>query len=224
MLGQLQVRCVLMYLANPTSSPKVHDAMGAGTLGYIDTPAQGNRRPDGITWCADNGCFSDKWDGEKWWAWLVANAHAAASCLFAVAPDVVGDAFATTVRFRKYGPRIRSLGYPVAYVAQDGLEGLRGRTVDGGPTLPVPWDSFDCLFIGGSTGWKLGKAAREIVAEAKARGKWVHMGRVNSEKRWLYADAIGCDSVDGTFLTFGPDINLPKLLAWQRHNEQPALI
>jgi hypothetical protein len=24
----------------------------------------------------------------------------------------------------------------------------------------------------------------------------------------------GCDSVDGTYLTFGPRINLPKLLRW----------
>ena len=25
---------------------------------------------------------------------------------------------------------------------------------------------------------------------------------------------IGCDSVDGTYLTFGPDVNLPRLLDW----------
>jgi DNA (cytosine-5)-methyltransferase 1 len=31
--------------------------------------------------------------------------------------------------------------------------------------------------------------------------------------------ALGCDSVDGTFLTFGPDVNLPRLLAWTRTSE-----
>lgn len=197
--------------------------MHDGLIGYIDTPAQGNKRPDGVTWCADNGCFSDRWDEGKWWQFLVDNAHAAATCLFAVAPDVVGDAFATTIRFRQWGQRIRALGYRVAYVAQDGLEGLRGRTEGGGLTFPVPWDSFDCLFIGGTTEWKLGAAARDIVAEAKQRGKWVHMGRVNSEKRYRYAMAIGCDSADGTFLTFGPDVNLPKLIAWTRTADQLAL-
>lgn len=211
-----------MFLANPCG-PAVLDAMKAGQLGYIDTPAQGNKRPEGVTWCADNGCFSDKWDADKWWKFLVDNAYAAATCLFAVAPDVVGDALATTMRSRPWLQRIRDLGYPVAYVAQDGLENLRGNTVGGGLTFPVPWASFDCLFVGGSTEWKLGAAAREIVAEAKSRGKWVHMGRVNSEKRFEYARAIGCDSADGTFLTFGPDINLPKLLAWTRNNGQPDL-
>ena len=72
------------------------------------------------------------------------------------------------------------------------------------------------LFIGGTTEWKLGRHARALVREAKQRGKHVHMGRVNSAKRYRYAEAIGCDSADGTFLTFGPDANLPRLLAWQR--------
>lgn len=211
-----------MYLANPCS-PEAVTAMQAGTIGYIDTPAQGNKRPEGVVWCADNGCFSAKWDEVKWWQFLSDNAYAAADCLFAVAPDVVADAFETTRLFRKWGQRIRGLGYPVAYVAQDGLEGLRGTTVDGGLTFPVPWSSFDCLFIGGTTEWKLGPHARAIVAEAKARGKWVHMGRVNSERRFEYARAIGCDSADGTYLTFGPDVNLPKLIAWTRNNDQPDL-
>ena len=51
-------------------------------------------------------------------------------------------------------------------------------------------------------------------AEAKRRGKHVHMGRVNSLTRLRYADHIGCDSADGTYLVFGPDVNLPKLLDW----------
>lgn len=69
-------------------------------------------------------------------------------------------------------------------------------------------------FIGGSDGWKLGPHARALTAEAKRRGKWVHMGRVNSLKRFRYAESIGCDSCDGTYLRFGPDKNLPKLLSW----------
>ena len=52
------------------------------------------------------------------------------------------------------------------------------------------------------------------MTEAKRRGKHVHMGRVNSKTRYRYAEAIGCDSVDGTYLAFGPDENLPKLLSW----------
>ena len=202
---------LVRYFANPCGRAVI-EAMRAGQLDYIDTPAQGNKRPTGIPWCADNGAFSDRFDEGKWWQFLLDNAHAAKDCVFAVAPDVVGDAEATLERSRPWLAKIRELGYPAAFVAQDGFD-----------SIEVPWDEFDCLFIGGSTGWKLGPIAREAVREAKARGKWVHMGRVNSERRWRYADAIGCDSVDGTYLTFGPDANLPKLLAWTRNDDQGAL-
>lgn len=179
--------------------------MRSGRLGYIDTPAQGNRRPPGLTWCADNGRFGKGWPGhEAWIAWLTANAADAGACLFATAPDVVGDAVATLAESLPWLPVIRALGYPAAFVAQDGLE-----------CLPVPWDEFDVLFIGGTTTWKLGRHARRLAHEAKARGKRVHMGRVNSRARWRYAEHIGCDSCDGTFLTFGPDVNLARLLSWQ---------
>jgi hypothetical protein len=192
----------VLYFGNPCA-PDVVAAMIDGRLGYIDTPAQGNRRPDGVVWCADNGAFSDRFDEAKWWKFLNDNAFAAADCLFAVAPDVVGDATETMIRSLPWLPKIRALGYPAAFVAQDGLE-----------ALTVPWDEFDVLFIGGSTEWKLGRHARALVAEAKWRGKHVHMGRVNSRSRYRYAEHIGCDSVDGTYLTFGPDVLLPNVLSW----------
>lgn len=223
----------LLYFANPCGDATL-DAMRAGELGYIDTPAQGNLRPIDVTWCADNGAFSDRFDERKWWAFLKKNAHATRNCLFAVAPDVVGDAVATLQRSTPWLGRIRALGYPVALVAQNGIE-----------NVTVPWDDFDCLFLGGSleclpcgyvyreprkpkrnepcpfcarvlTEWKLGDQARALVDEANWRGLWVHMGRVNSRKRYLYARDIGCDSVDGTYLTFAPTVNLPKLLTWVR--------
>lgn len=206
-----------MYLANPCSTATI-DAMRSGALGLIDQPNQNKvtgvdeAHEAGALWCADNGCYSDKWDADRWWAFLERNAHRADTCLFAVAPDVVGDAAATAERSAPWLARIRELGYPVAYVAQDGLE-----------ALPVPWDDFDCLFLGGSTEWKLGPHARALAGEAKRRGKWLHMGRVNSERRFEYARAIGCDSADGTFLTYGPDVNLPQLLAWTRNADQPGL-
>ena len=201
----------MLYFANPCN-PSVVDVMRDNTLGYIDTPAQGNTRPADVQWCADNGCFSNRWDETKWWKFLTDNAHASTTCAFAVAPDVVADAEATWAKSAPWLPRIRALGYPAALVAQDGME-----------NQPVQWESFDVLFIGGSTEWKLGPHARQLAAEAKRRGKRIHMGRVNSEKRYRYAEAIGCDSVDGTFLTFGPDKNLPRLMAWLRSSDQAGL-
>jgi hypothetical protein len=107
--------------------------------------------------------------------------------------------------------RIREIGYRAALVGQDGME-----------HLDVPWDEFDCLFVGGSTEWKLGAGAEILIREAKRRGKWVHIGRVNSRKRYLkFADLA--DSCDGTYLTFGPDVNLPKLLRWLEDWKRPKL-
>lgn len=180
----------------------------------IATPKQGNRLPAGVTWSADNGRYGKGWPGvDRWLAWLdTYTPEERARCLFAVAPDVVGDAAATLAESLPWLPEIRALGYPSAFVAQDGLE-----------ALPIPWDSFDVLFIGGTTEWKLGPHARHLAYVAKRRGKWVHMGRVNSERRFKYAAAIGCDSADGTFLAFGPDVNLPRLMAWLRTNDQHTI-
>jgi hypothetical protein len=193
-------------MANP-STRKVREAMAAGLLGVIDTPMQGNRPVPGAVWCADNGCFGKGYPGDAAWiAWLASRAVDAATCLFAVAPDVVADAAATQARSLPWLPRIRALGFPAAFVAQDGLE-----------NLTPPWDEFGVLFIGGSTGWKLGPHARALVAEALARGKHVHMGRVNTGRRYRYAEAIGCHSVDGTTLAQFPDATLPDVMGWVRN-------
>ena len=200
----------VLYFANP-ATPSIRAAMAAGEIGCIDTPLQGNVRPAGVTWCADNGAFSDKFDEKKWWKFLTDSAPDAPRCKFAVAPDVVGDAWRTLLRSRPWFKPIRELGYPVAFVAQNGFH-LHG---------PIPWDDFDALFIGGDDVFKLGPHAVDAVHQAKTRGKWVHMGRVNSERRWKFARAIGCDSADGTILAFGPDINMLRVQAWNRLNDHP---
>jgi len=162
---------------------------------------------------ADNGCFvqADKYSDDGFLAWLDQLDREA--CLFATAPDVVGDAVGTRKRAYRMLPRIRDLGFKAAFVVQD------GETVD-----QIRWDEMDAIFVGGSTEWKLSQAAADIVAEAKRKGKWVHMGRVNSYKRMRLAAAIGCDSVDGTMLAFAPDENKARLDNWLRWlNEQPML-
>jgi hypothetical protein len=192
----------VIYLANPTTV-EVQATMLTGHLGYIDTPAQGNIRPAGVTWCADNGAFGKGYPGDNGFlAWLARQSDREA-CLFATAPDAICDHQRTYRRSDRFLDPIRALGYRVAFVAQNGAR-----------LYSLPWARFDVLFIGGDDDWKLGAAARELVAEARSRGKWVHMGRVNSRQRYRYAQHIGCDSADGTYLTFGPDVNLPKLLGW----------
>lgn len=196
---------MMLYLANP-SSPRIREVMRQGRLACITTPKQGNAVPQGAWYACDNGKFGKGWPGAlAWFEWLMwtVDTYGPTRCLFAVAPDVVANAGATLRESSPWLPQIRSLGVPAAFVAQDGSEhGL------------IPWGEFDVLFIGGSTDWKLSDATKDLAQEAKRRGLKVHMGRVNSYKRLKIADSWGCETADGTYLAFGPDVNLPKLLSW----------
>lgn len=160
------------------------------------TPRMGQRPAFGQIWAADTGRFNSphEYTNATYLDWLVLKVLPFADdCLFATAPDVVGDAAATLTMSAPMLPILRAIGYKAALVAQDGLE-----------ALDVPWDEFDCLFIGGTTEWKLSEHAYRLVAEAKRRGKWTHMGRVNSWRRFRTAAAAGYDSADGTVLRFDP--------------------
>lgn len=175
-------------------------------------------------WAGDNGAFTTVaggFDPERFRAMLRQPELAARrpACRFVVAPDrlvvhadgtVTGDAVGTLAQFPAWAEEIRGHGFPVAIVAQDGLEQWLEF---------VPWGLVDVLFIGGSTEWKLSSGALTCVLEARRRGKRTHMGRVNSYKRLALADSWGVDSADGTFLKFGMTNNVPRMLAWFRKLE-----
>ena len=172
-------------------------------LGRLLTP----RMPDslartvaaGIPWAADNDAFNGF--KEDAYVAMLDKIEGWSGCRFVTAPDVVADAAATLDLFAEWRKTLRDLGHPVALVAQDGLE-----------HLAVPWDDLDAMFIGGSTDWKLGRHAAALTAEAKRRGKWVHMGRVNTRRRIDIAKAWGCDSIDGTQFSRFRDTHLPWAL------------
>src|SRR5262245_9690309 len=158
---------MLLLVSGATATVKRYAE--TGLLGHLITP--GNWNTDSIDRALpraiDNGVFSgfdadafrgclDQWQGEP-------------GCLFVVCPDVVGDARATRALFDQWAGTIRGSGFPVAFVSQDGQD-----------ALPVPWDNFDAWFIGGSTEWKLSREGASLAIEAKRRGKWLHVGRVNT--------------------------------------------
>jgi hypothetical protein len=176
---------------------------GHPRVGLMHSPDIGNQLPGGITWAADNGCYSagERFSLDRFLRWLdgLPREH----CLFAVAPDVVADGAASLERSLPVLPVIRDMGFAAALVGQDGME-----------SIEIPWEAFDAWFIGGSTEWKIGEASYELAQEAQRQGKWVHMGRVNSELRFRTALLFGCDSVDGTFLAFGPRVNWRRLQRW----------
>jgi hypothetical protein len=194
---------VTLFLAT-SNSPAIRDAIRSGAIGRLCTP-QGGSPPIEGTWGADSGCYTlgERFSLDKYLLWLDRMAPYRERCLFAPAPDVVGDHAATLIRSMPVLPEIRKRGYPAALVLQDGCTPDR-----------IPWLSVDVLFVGGTTDYKLGPDAAACIAEASKRGVPVHMGRVNSRKRFQLARQLGCASVDGTYLSYGPSVNLPRLLRW----------
>ena len=108
-------------------------------------------------------------------------------CRFVAVPDVVCSARRTMELFDVLRHEKWLRGWPLALVAQNGLE-----------DLTIPWAQISAVFIGGDNAWKTSPHAVAVMKAAKALGKWVHVGRVNTPDRWRWAEENGADSVDGT--------------------------
>lgn len=175
-------------------------------IGFMVTPDSDRAVLEDVIWAADNGCYSagDRFDLARYLAWLARPRRAVERALFAVAPDVVGDATATWRRSAPVLPILRELGYPAALVAQDGWD-----------AAAVDWSAFDVLFIGGTTRWKRADAGGfRACADALARGKTVHFGRVNGGPFLRHVAAAGASSADGTGLAYAPEKLWPRVTGW----------
>ncbi len=196
------------------SKPEIRQLLLDNNIGLMLTHISQRHQPtnDNWVWAADNACFNGKtWDSIAWLRWLGSKSNPS-KALFATVPDVVGNHTETLVKWPLWSKQVKELGYKTAFILQNGCT-----------PSEVPWDECDAVFVGGDTDWKLGREAYLIVAEAKKRGHWVHMGRVNSLRRIQTAQMWGCDSVDGTYLAFGPDVNTPKLVKMmQRIDSEPV--
>lgn len=177
------------------------------SFGHLVTPRSGNslRAMNGKPWAADNDCFQG-WDRTRELNFSkmlgrICKDGKLETCKFITMPDAVGDHKTTRERFEAWQPIVASCKLPVALVAQDGID-------------DVPWDRVDAVFVGGSTEFKLSADVDELVAESKRRGKWVHIGRVNTFRRVRHFHEIGVDSIDGTTFSRWPDTYFPAFLRW----------
>ena len=195
----------MLYLVTSPGEAAVRDLLDRHRVGLISQPGS-NPASGGWIWAADNGCFGSRWVEDRWARWL--DRQPRAGCLFAVVPDVVADADATLERWDRYSSVVRDLRFPVAFVLQD------GATID-----TVPFSDADAVFVGGSTAWKESESAYRLAARARDLGLWVHVGRVNTRRRFR-AWAGQADSADGSILSFGPATNVPRVEGWITDLEQ----
>jgi len=167
----------------------------------------------GLPWAADNCAFGGHFDDPRFTAWLDTMTPYRATCLFVTVPDVVGDAAATLALWREWSSRLT--GWPLAFVCQD------GQTPDAIPNCAA-------VFIGGTTAWKLGDAARVCIAWAQAHGQHTHVGRVNWWRRYTHFRSMpGSDdfTCDGTRTKFeGVERTLNAWRQYQQSEYQAALL
>ena len=198
---------MLLLVSGATKHPR------SATVGHLVVPRQ---RPYAASlqlvasqWAMDNGAFGT-FDATAYMTMLERfyDAHRTTPCLFVTAPDVVGDADATLARWPFWRRVLGGLGYPIAFVLQDGI-GTR-----------TPWPECDAVFVGGTTAFKLSGEAAGLMGMAKAMGKWVHVGRVNSRKRADLMARWGADSYDGTSCSWYPDFHIPRHVTWTRQRRQ----
>ena len=92
-------------------------------LGFLTTPRR--RQVFDLlagTWAADTGCYTGTYDEGLYLEFLRRRHYAASTCLFAPAPDVVGDPVATWRLSEPVLAKIRDAGFRAALVAQDGMQ------------------------------------------------------------------------------------------------------
>jgi hypothetical protein len=151
------------------------------------TPHSCLRQLEHDIFAIDNGAFAG-FDAARFRGLLARENDARHLCKFVVVPDVVGSARRTLEVFEHWHYQLT--GWPLAFAAQDGIE-----------DISIPWRAIQAIFIGGSTAFKLGETARQVIRAAQAIGKWVHVGRVNTPGRWDYFESLEVDSIDGTGLS-----------------------
>jgi hypothetical protein len=186
----------------------LHSGTGDGLYHFVN-PRQGNK----ITgkWALDNDCFNGPFNQKRFDQCLALNVANKANCLFIVMPDKVGDPGETMRLWTKYANAYSD--WPRAFVAQDGQE-----------LLPFPViEEWKVLFIGGSTEWKMSQGAIDCIRYAQSIGKRIHIGRINSYRRFRhFAELPGSKefTCDGTMQRFmGKDAALSLATQWEKANK-----
>ena len=189
----------MLYLTTPPPFDRLIKYQEAG-IGVI-LSGRGTVDEKWPYWAMDNGCFSagNDWNENSWFAWI---SKMPKTAMWLTIPDALGDAEETFQLSKRWIPILKDFGVPLAFVGQDGMnENI------------VPWSDIDCLFIGGTTDWKLSQGPKWVI-EAKSRGLATHAGRVNSWSRYRLFAEVGCDSADGTLVAFEPDAAVSTISSW----------
>lgn len=194
-------------------------ARETGRLGHLYSPRAQRGPWPWFPYALDNGAFSC-WDQKtntfneaKWmftenhWRRLLFWSEAAPiKPLWAIVPDVPGNALATLERWSRFAHELGSI--PPALAVQDGMV-----PEDVAHLYPLP----AVICVGGTTEWKWSTV--EQWAHAFPR---VHVLRCNAPDRLPELEALGIESTDGTGWSRGDRKQTAGLEAWARSLAKPV--
>ena len=172
----------LKFLIDGSAVRIAQRRLQAGELieGQLLTPLTGYRRCEEV-WAVDNGGFK-KAMPDRWARILSRHWELRHQCLFAAVPDKIESHKETLTMWEDY--HHLADGYKKAFVAQNGY--------DGHPS------NAQALFIGGSNNFKDSLEVDQVVEEALSGGLHVHIGRVNTFKRFWHFHRLGAHTCDGS--------------------------
>ena len=152
--------------------------------------AAGCLRSEGFPYALDNGAWSAFTQGRQFddRAFSVALRKMGRDADWTVIPDIVAGGPASLSLSLSWMRRVLDETHRGMIAVQDGL------TVD--DVRPYLGERVG-IFVGGSTSWKLATLA-EWGRLGQEVGCWVHVGRVNTQRRIHACVAAGATSFDGT--------------------------
>lgn len=195
-------------------------ARETGRLGHLYSP-RGERGPwPWFPYALDNGAFSfwdqktnefdhDAWMGVGQLAWqrlMFWSQAVSTRPLWAIVPDVPGDAEGTLKKWEMLAPEVTHC--PRALAVQNGMEPADVAA------LRVP---PDVIAVGGSTEWKWATIAKWASAFPR-----VHLLRCNSPTKLYELEALGVESCDGTGWNRGDRTQTAGLERWARARARPT--
>jgi hypothetical protein len=194
-------------------------ARETGRLGHLYSPGAQRGPWPWFPYALDNGAFScwdqdtNTFDAEKWAvterAWhrlIVWSQVVPMRPLWAVVPDVPGNAEATLHRWAEYAPALTSV--PRALAVQNGMTVEQVKALHPAPAV---------IAVGGTTEWKW--ATVESWARAFPR---VHLLRCNSPTKLYELEALGIESCDGTGWNRGDRKQTEGVEVWARTKASPV--
>jgi hypothetical protein len=209
----------MIVMPSNWSKAIVHYWGGAypGALGHLYSPGSQRGPWPWLPYALDNGRFACWAKGAEWdevaYTALLEWAHLARmrgqAPLWALVPDVVADREGTLREWDRWVPLLKSFKFPIAFAVQDGM--LKED---------VPTEA-DVVFVGGTTAWKWLQLPYWCQHFPR-----VHVGRVNSYRRLVFAERCGAESVDGTGWGRGDQVQLGGLVQYLREcaGEQPRVV